>query len=104
MIFLLPELYVYFFRYCNRVFGQRKSSGETSNQLAKQNKSSKKTTFHEDLINLQKTQLNPIKESEKREQVFLETIIKQQQQQESREREADRKLLFELGKTLFSNK
>ena len=34
----------------------------------------------------------------------METIIKQQQEQESRERETDRKLLLELGKMLFSNK
>ena len=34
----------------------------------------------------------------------METIIKQQQEQESREKEADRKLLLKLGKMLFSNK
>ena len=34
----------------------------------------------------------------------METIIKQQQEQESPEKEADRKLLLELGKMLFSNK
>ena len=34
----------------------------------------------------------------------METIIKQQLERESREREADRKLLLGLGKMLFSNK
>ena len=37
------------------------------------------------------------------QQDFMETIIKQQQEQESREREADRKLLLELGK-IVTNK
>ena len=85
-------------------FGQRKSSGEISKQPAKRNKSSKKTTFNEDLVDLQKVQLNAIKESEKRQQDFMEIIIKQQQEQESREREAHRKLLLKLGKMLFSSK
>ena len=60
-------------------FGKRKSSGKTSKQPAKRNKSSKKTTFHEDLIDLQKAQLNAMKEFEIRQQDFMETIIKQQQ-------------------------
>ena len=64
----------------------------------------KKTTFNEDLVDLQKVQLNAIKESEKRQQDFMEIIIKQQQEQESREREAHRKLLLKLGKMLFSSK
>ena len=51
--------------------------------------------------------INVIKRSEKRQKDFMETmetIIKQQQVQESRERMADRKLLLEFGKMLFSNK
>ena len=46
------------------------------------------------LLIFQKAQLNAIKESEKRQQDFMETIIKQQQEQESRERESDRKVLL----------
>ena len=48
--------------------------------------------------------INVIKGSEKRQKDFMETIIKQQQVQESRQRKAERKLLLEFGKMLFSNK
>ena len=57
-------------------FGKRKSFGETSKQPAKRKKSSKSITFHGDLIDFQKAQLNAIKVSEKRQQDFTETIIK----------------------------
>ena len=54
----------------------------------------KEQLFMRILLIFQKAQLNAIKESEKRQQDFMETIIKQQQEQESREREADRKVLL----------
>lgn len=82
MIFPLPEFYVYSFRYYNQIW-QEKVFWRNFKATVNWNKSSKKTTFHEDLIDLQKVQLNAMKESEKRQQDFMETIVKQQQEKES---------------------
>ena len=53
--------YAYFFRCCNRVW-KEKVIWRNLKQPAKWNKSSKRTTFHEDLTDLQKAQLNAIKQ------------------------------------------
>ena len=62
----------------------------------------KKRYIQDQLIEIQQEHLAMLERSEKRHQEFMERMIREQKEQDKRERERDRTFFLELGK-LFTN-
>ena len=68
----------------------------------KQKKQKKREYIQDQLIEIQQEHLAMLERSEKRHQEFMERMIREQKEQDKRERERDRTFFLELGK-LFTN-
>ena len=54
-------------------------------------------------MNLQKQQMDLLKEQNENDEQFFPNVIKEQKEIEREERERDRESFFKLGKAMFSN-
>ena len=79
------------------------SDQEVQPQTKKKTKEAEKKRYIQDqLIEIQQEHLAMLERSEKRHQEFMERMIREQKEQDKRERERDRTFFLELGK-LFTN-
>ena len=64
----------------------------------KPSKTKKKVTFQEEVLEVQKQQLNFFQESEKRHMEFMEKMLTVQKKSDEAEKERDRDFFLQLGK------
>ena len=70
---------------------------------SKKPKKESKVSFQENLLALQREQLQRLEETEKRNQEFMVRLMENQRTGESEEREKDRQFFLELGRMFMQN-